>query len=74
MKIGWPGFLLIEVAEEDCIAFYDTVCPFGVAISSDTRRRTRNSTPITITAQCSSSRSIITFGSKDNKRRAHPTA
>jgi hypothetical protein len=28
MKIGWPGILLIEGAEEDCIAFYDTIRPW----------------------------------------------
>lgn len=25
MKIGWPGLLIIEGREEDCIAFYDTI-------------------------------------------------
>ena len=28
MKIGWPGLILIEGAEEDCVAFYDEIRPW----------------------------------------------
>ncbi|CAJ1934509.1 unnamed protein product [Cylindrotheca closterium] len=29
MKIGWPGLLIIEGLEEDCIAFYDEIRPWN---------------------------------------------
>lgn len=29
MKIGWPGILIIEGREEDCIAFYDDIRPWA---------------------------------------------
>mmetsp|Transcript_223 Transcript_223/g.321 ORF Transcript_223/g.321 Transcript_223/m.321 type:complete len:426 (-) Transcript_223:1304-2581(-) len=29
MKIGWPGLLIIEGLEEDCIAFYDDIRPWN---------------------------------------------
>jgi hypothetical protein len=29
MKIGWPGIILVEGAEADCIAFYDEIRPWS---------------------------------------------
>ncbi|KAL3931753.1 MAG: hypothetical protein SGBAC_011159, partial [Bacillariaceae sp.] len=29
MKIGWPGLLILEGLEEDCIAFYDEIRPWN---------------------------------------------
>jgi len=29
MKIGWPGIIIIEGSEEDCIAFYDDIRPWS---------------------------------------------
>lgn len=29
LKIGWPGLILIEGAEEDCLAFYDEIRPWS---------------------------------------------